>query len=106
MANSVFLGAGGTVHVDPNGAITGDGAVATPLAVAVDGVSITIVGDQLTAPGGGGSPTLLGVLTADPGSPTNDTAWMVRSGTSPGDSITLKSRVAGTTYEIAGITIS
>ncbi len=54
MADSVFLGAGGTVHVDPAGALTGNGAVATPLAVAVDGITVTIVGDVLTAPSGGG----------------------------------------------------
>ena len=104
--NSQFIGSGGSVTVDAAGALTGVGTVASPLAVAVDGVSVTIVGDQLTAPGGGGTPTLVGILTADPGSPTNDTMWGVRSGTSPGDSITWKARVAGTTYELAGVTIS
>ncbi len=67
MANpSLFIGSGGTVTVDPAGALTGNGAPTNPLAVAVDGSSVVIVGDQLTAPGGGsGTVTHTGTLTAD-----------------------------------------
>jgi hypothetical protein len=42
---------GGTVHVDAAGALTGDGSIGTPLAVAVDGVTVQIIADQLTATG-------------------------------------------------------
>jgi len=54
MANSIQIpSAGGSVTVDAAGALTGDGTVATPLAVAVDGVTVTIVADKLTATGTG-----------------------------------------------------
>jgi hypothetical protein len=39
------------VHVDAAGALTGDGSIGTPLAVAVDGVTVQIIADQLTATG-------------------------------------------------------
>lgn len=45
------------------------------------------------------------LLTADPGAPTNDTWWVVRTGTSPTMTVALKARIAGATYTIASITI-
>ncbi len=41
------------VYVDPNGAILGDGTILNPLRCSVDGVTITIVGNQLTVIAGG-----------------------------------------------------
>lgn len=55
MASSVFLGGSTTVSVAGAGALTGNGALATPLAVSVDGVTVSINGsNQLEAAGGGG----------------------------------------------------
>lgn len=51
----------GAVSVDPAGALSGDGTAGSPLAVKVDGVSITIVGDQLVAAPSGGGQTVLEV---------------------------------------------
>ena len=45
------------------------------------------------------------LLTADPGAPTNDTWWVVRTGASPTMTVALKARIAGATYTIASITI-
>lgn len=42
------------VSVDAAGALSGDGTIASPLAVKVDGATITIVGDQLVAASAGG----------------------------------------------------
>ncbi len=67
--------------------LTGNGSSADPLSVV------------------GGGNTILGVLTSDPSSPDDDTAWIVRTGTSPGDAVSLKVRVNGVTYELAGVTI-
>jgi len=44
------------IIVDPNGAILGDGTTSGPLRVSVDGVTITIVGDQLVGAAGSGIP--------------------------------------------------
>ncbi len=100
------VGGAGTVHVDAAGALDGDGSLLTPLAVITDDITIQVNGsNQLEVIGSAGASSLT-VLTADPVSPTNDTAWIVRSGTSPGDSVTLKVRIAGATYELAGITLS
>lgn len=50
--------------------------------------------------------TLTGtLLTRDPVNPQNDTFWVVREGTSPNMSVSLKGRIAGITYTIAGITL-
>ena len=51
MANS---NRGNLVSVDAAGALTGDGSTGNPLAVGVDGVTVTIVNDVLVAPTGGG----------------------------------------------------
>jgi hypothetical protein len=61
---------GFSVFVDPAGALDGVGTLASPLAVRVDGVSVTISGaNELEAPGGGGGITeLTGDVTAGPGS--------------------------------------
>jgi hypothetical protein len=45
------------------------------------------------------------VLTADPGSPANDTYWVRRTGASPAMDVEVRVRIAGTTYTLAGITI-
>ena len=45
---------GNLVSVDAAGALTGDGSTGNPLAVGVDGVTVTIVNDVLVAPTGGG----------------------------------------------------
>lgn len=58
----------GTVSVDPAGAITGDGSSSTPLAVAVDGSTVSIVGNKLVATAGGAGITqLTGGVVAGPG---------------------------------------
>lgn len=64
------FGSGGAVTVDPAGALGGNGAEITPLKVLVDGSTVQIVGNQLTAPGGGGGgiTQLTGDGTAGPGS--------------------------------------
>jgi hypothetical protein len=50
------------------------------------------------------SSSLLTLLTADPASPTDDTCWVVREGTSPTQTVSLKARIGGTTVTIAAIT--
>jgi hypothetical protein len=50
------------------------------------------------------SSSLLTLLTADPASPTDDTCWVVREGTSPTQTVSLKARISGTTVTIAAIT--
>lgn len=57
-----------------------------------------------TVPPGAGAVSILTLLTADPVSPSDDTAWVVRIGTSPTMTIAMKARVAGVTYTIASIT--
>lgn len=52
--------------------------------------------------GGAGPPFLL--LTADPISPVDDTWWVVRTGTSPTMTVSIKARIAGVTSTIASIT--
>lgn len=44
------------------------------------------------------------VLTADPGSPADDTWWVVRDGGSP-QAVALKVRIGGVTYTLAEITL-
>lgn len=44
------------------------------------------------------------VLTTDPATPSNDTYWVVREGTSPAQTISLKVRIGGVTYTVAAIT--
>lgn len=44
------------------------------------------------------------VLTADPSSPVNDTWWVVKTGSAP-TNVALRVRVAGVTYDIAGLTL-
>jgi len=63
MADSIYLGGGGAVTVDAAGALDGDGSIADPLAVIVDGVTITINGsNQLTTTAGGGNVSAAGTL--------------------------------------------
>ena len=45
------------------------------------------------------------LLTADPGAPSDDTWWMVRTGTTPTMRVAIKVRISGATYEVAGITL-
>lgn len=45
------------------------------------------------------------VLAADPGSPTDDTSWIVKTGVSPAMNVALKVRIDGVTYTLASITI-
>ena len=45
-------------------------------------------------------PGVLAILTADPSSPADNTAWILRSGTSPAMAISLRLRIAGVTSEI------
>ena len=47
--SSTFGGVGGTVTTAADGALGGDGSVATPLSVNVDGVTVVKVGNNLTA---------------------------------------------------------
>lgn len=54
-----------SVSVDAAGALSGDGTVASPLAVKVDGATITIVGDQLVA--SAPSSPLLSIVANFPG---------------------------------------
>ncbi len=61
MANSVFWPSAG-VTVSASGALDGDGSVGDPLAVSVDGVTITIVGDQLVG-AASGAPTTATYIT-------------------------------------------
>jgi hypothetical protein len=49
--------------------------------------------------------TSLQILTADPSSPSDDTWWVVRTGTSPGDALEIRGQVAGTIYTIASVTL-
>ncbi len=42
------------------------------------------------------------LLTADPASPTNDTWWVVRSGSSP-TTVSVKARIGGVTYTVASM---
>lgn len=57
------------LYVDPNGAILGDGTALNPLRVSVDGVTISIVGDQLTVIGGGSSVYCEPLTDGDPTQP-------------------------------------
>jgi len=50
MGQQIVLGSGVT-SVSASGALTGTGAGGSPLAVAVDGATMTITGDQLVATG-------------------------------------------------------
>lgn len=50
MGQQIVLGSGLT-SVSVTGALSGTGAAASPLAVAVDGATMTITGDQLVATG-------------------------------------------------------
>jgi hypothetical protein len=104
--NLEVIGGGGTVHVATTGALDGDGSIGDPLTVLVDGVTIDVNGSNQLEVIGGATGDTLNVLTADPVSPVNDTAWISRTGTTAGSAVTLKCRIAGTTYEIAGITLS
>lgn len=73
---------GSSVAVD--GALEGDGTVTNPLAVKVDGTTVQIVGDELTAPGGGSGITqLTGDVTAGPGS-GSQAATLSNTGVTPG----------------------
>lgn len=49
---------------------------------------------------------VLSILTADPGSPANDTFWMVRTGTTAGSEIRLRARVGGVTFTVAAVVIT
>ncbi len=51
-----------------------------------------------------GSVSGLQVLIADPIAPVDDTAWIVKSGTSPSQTISLKCRIDGVTVTIASVT--
>lgn len=101
MASSTFPGS--TVSVSAAGALTGTGTVASPLAVNPDGVTITINGSNQLV-GAASTPSLITLLTADPGSPTNDTCWIDRIGASPSQVVALKARIGGSTVTIASIT--
>ena len=46
------------------------------------------------------------IHTSDPALPTDDSWWIVRSGTTPGASVQLKVRIAGTSYVLAEITLT
>jgi len=63
------------------------------------GSGLAMAANVLDSTGGGV------LLTADPGSPANDTWWVVRTGTSPTMTVALKVRISGATYTIAGITL-
>ena len=63
MAGNSDFGGGGSVKTSATGALTGNGSQASPLAVNVDGVTVTVVGNALTAPSGGGG-TIGGTLGA------------------------------------------
>lgn len=45
------------------------------------------------------------LLTADPGSPADDTWWVRRTGTSPTMSVALRARISGVTYTLAEMTL-
>ena len=47
----------------------------------------------------------LAIMTADPTNPSDDTWWIVRTGTSPTLDVDIRVRIAGTTYTLAGITL-
>jgi hypothetical protein len=57
----------------------------------------------LGATGGGGASDE--VLTADPVAPDDDTWWVVREGTSPAMTLSMKARIAGSTVTIASVTL-
>lgn len=72
------------VIVDPNGAILGDGTALDPLRSSVDGTTVIITGNQLTAPAAGGGITeLTGPVTAGPGSGAQATT-ITPTGVTPG----------------------
>jgi hypothetical protein len=56
-----------------------------------------------TMGGSGGSSGTSTVLTADPVAPADDTFWVVRTGTSPTQLISVKARINGTTVTLAEI---
>ncbi len=75
---------------------------------ALGGGITQLTGDVLAGPGSGaqGAAVIGGeLLTADPGSPANDTWWAVRTGTTPTMSVAFKVRIAGVTYDVATITL-
>lgn len=48
--------------------------------------------------------SILTILTADPGAPSDDTAWIVRTGAAPTE-VALRVRIGGTTYDLALLSI-
>lgn len=67
---------------------------------AQDAATKQYVDDQIATVTSGGV-----LLTADPGSPADDTWWVRRTGSSPTMDVEVRVRIGGTTYTIAGITI-
>lgn len=101
MASSIFFGTASTVSA--TGGLTGNGTAGSPLAVNVDGSTITINGSNQLV-GAASTPSIITLLTADPGSPSNDTVWIDRIGSSPSQVVALKARIAGSTVVVAQIT--
>lgn len=64
---------------------------------------LTNYGYQTLLPLVGLAMGVFAVVSADPSPATNDTFWVVKEGISPAQMITLKVRIAGTTYPIASV---
>lgn len=94
---------GAVVVVDPAGALDGDGSVPAPLAVRVDGVTVTIVANRLVAAAGGsGMNQLTGEVTAGPG--TGSQAATITRGLFGPASVTLLTNGTDAPYTVpAGI---
>lgn len=90
MSRQIISGAG----------LTGGGDLSADRTLAVGaGVGITVNADDVALSG------ILPVLSADPGAPTNGTAWLLATGTTPTRALALRIRDGGVTYTIAEITI-
>jgi hypothetical protein len=89
------------VSTGGGGGIPDDDSVSTVKIqnLAVTGAKIaaaTVTSDKLAGP--------LPLLTADPGSPADDTWWGVRTGSSPTQVVAIKARIGGVTVTVASIT--
>lgn len=103
------VGFGAFAGIVGAGDVVGPSGGATDHAIArFDGTTGKLLEDSLATLADDGrisSPAGFALLTADPGSPADDTFWVRRTGSSPAMQVELRVRISGVTYSLAGITI-